>query len=56
MQYAMGWMPDKSVNPSVIYASHCQKGPDGQSNSREPTLEVAKYLAHARVNKVSSPW
>ena len=64
MQYAMGWMPDKSVNPSVIYAEGLTKATSGYNPNAndatgvpnkaapEPSLEVARYLKEALVNKV----
>ena len=54
MQYAMGWMPDKSVNPSVVYANHLPKGTDkgGGEGGKEPAVEVARYLRGGHVNKV----
>ena len=64
MQYAMGWMPDKSVNPSVIYAEGLTKATSGYNPNAtdssgalhkalpEPSLEVARYLKEAQVNKV----
>ena len=67
MQYAMGWMPDKSVNPSVIYAEGLTKATSGYNANAanhdssmgqatkplpEPSLEVARYLKEGQVNKV----
>jgi hypothetical protein len=52
MQYAMGWMPDKSVNPSVVYANHLPKDKNSGDGGKEPSVEVARYLRGGHVNKV----
>jgi hypothetical protein len=41
MQYAMGWLPDKTLNPSTIYSNHLMNNTD---NPIEPSVEVCIYI------------
>lgn len=49
---AMGWMPDKSVNPSTIYANHLMS-----NNSSDPSCQgMGKYTQDThRAQRTSTP-
>jgi len=48
LQYGMGWMADKSQNPSVIYATY---GTDSR-DSNHPTPKVASWLKESNIRSV----
>ena len=48
LQYGMGWLPDKTQNPSVIYATY---GTDSK-DANHPSIKVAEWLKESNVRTV----
>eukprot|EP00604_Paraphysomonas_vestita_P003498 CAMPEP_0174820572 /NCGR_PEP_ID=MMETSP1107-20130205/4492_1 /TAXON_ID=36770 /ORGANISM="Paraphysomonas vestita, Strain GFlagA" /LENGTH=501 /DNA_ID=CAMNT_0016036179 /DNA_START=610 /DNA_END=2112 /DNA_ORIENTATION=- len=47
LQYGMGWLPDKSVNPTLIYDNYLLDGAPSP-----PSSNVTQYLQQAGIKKV----
>jgi len=48
LQYGMGWLPDRSQNPSVIYATY---GTDS-NDANHPSIKVANWLKESNIRTV----
>lgn len=48
LQYGMGWLPDKSQNPSCIYATY---GTDSK-DANHPSIKVADWLKQSNIRTV----
>jgi hypothetical protein len=51
----MGWLPDKTLNPSTVYSNYLMapgQGQGGADTIAEPSIEVAAYLKMSGINKV----
>ena len=47
MQYGMGFLPDKSINPSVIYANYLNRG-----QAADLTAELTDFIAASGFRRV----